>query len=146
MWVVFLLDTDDTYALTVALGFKIDEFRHCWLRSMSTQNLLTGTCTSSARTPPEVEEGDRTPLAHAAKEAEELYRLRDTFFPQDPAEKTAALRTRADAALALLDALPSGTCRLLSSQLPQSVVFLRLIQLVAHGVVVTEKPVWISSH
>jgi hypothetical protein len=29
--VVFLADSDDTYALTVALGFKIDELRHCVL-------------------------------------------------------------------------------------------------------------------
>jgi hypothetical protein len=27
--VVFLPNTDDTYALTVALAFKIDELRHC---------------------------------------------------------------------------------------------------------------------
>ncbi|PUZ68309.1 hypothetical protein GQ55_2G016100 [Panicum hallii var. hallii] len=52
------------------------------------------------------EEGSRTPLERAADAAEELYRLRDTFFPQEPAEKAAALRARADAALALLDALP----------------------------------------
>ena len=55
------------------------------------------------------EEESRTPLERAADAAEELYRLRDTFFPQDPAEKAAALRARADAALALLDALPPGT-------------------------------------
>jgi len=53
------------------------------------------------------EEGGRTPLERAADAAEELYRLRDTFFPQDPAEKAAALR--AGAALALLDSL-FGTC------------------------------------
>ncbi|NP_001346312.1 uncharacterized protein LOC100194074 [Zea mays] len=74
---------------------------------MSTQNLLTGACTSSAPAPSEAEEGDRTPLADAANAAEELYRLRDTFFPRDPSEKVAALRARADAALALLDAFPS---------------------------------------
>jgi len=78
-----------------------------FLRSMSTQNLLTGACTSSAPAPSEAEEGDRTPLADAANAAEELYRLRDTFFPRDPSEKVAALRARADAALALLDAFPS---------------------------------------
>ncbi|TVU33772.1 hypothetical protein EJB05_15579 [Eragrostis curvula] len=48
----------------------------------------------------------RTPLDRAADAAEELYRLRDTFFPRDPAEKTAALRAHAHAALAHLDALP----------------------------------------
>jgi hypothetical protein len=50
----------------------------------------------------------RTPLERAADAAEELYRLRDTFFPRDPAEKTAALRACADSALAPLDALPPG--------------------------------------
>ncbi|KAL6608004.1 hypothetical protein ACP70R_041067 [Stipagrostis hirtigluma subsp. patula] len=47
----------------------------------------------------------RTPLESAADAADELYRLRDTFFPRDPAEKAASLRAHADAALALLDAL-----------------------------------------
>lgn len=94
---------------------------------MSTQNLLTDACTGSAPTPPEAEEGGRTPLADAANAAEELYRLRDTFFPRDPAEKAAALRARADAALALLDAVPSGMRRPQSSQLPLSNVFLHLI-------------------
>ncbi|RCV09365.1 hypothetical protein SETIT_2G021800v2 [Setaria italica] len=65
-------------------------------------------CASSgpARPEPPEEEGNRAPLERAAEAAEELYRLRDTFFPRDPAEKAAALRARADAALALLDALP----------------------------------------
>lgn len=68
-------------------------------------------CASSgpARPEPPEEEGNRAPLERAAEAAEELYRLRDTFFPRDPAEKAAALRARADAALALLDALPPGT-------------------------------------
>uniref|UniRef100_A0A0D9V1D9 Tetratricopeptide repeat protein 5 OB fold domain-containing protein n=1 Tax=Leersia perrieri TaxID=77586 RepID=A0A0D9V1D9_9ORYZ len=48
----------------------------------------------------------RTPLERTADAAEELYRLRDTFFPRDPAEKAAALRARADDALAVLDSLP----------------------------------------
>nr|CAB3451831.1 unnamed protein product [Digitaria exilis] len=48
----------------------------------------------------------RTALERAADAADELYRLRDTFFPRDPAEKAAALRAGADAALALLDAIP----------------------------------------
>ncbi|OEL25109.1 Tetratricopeptide repeat protein 5 [Dichanthelium oligosanthes] len=65
-----------------------------------------GACASSGPARPEPEGGDGTPLERAADAAEELYRLRDTFFPQDPDEKTAALRARADAALALLDAVP----------------------------------------
>ncbi|KAL5220889.1 hypothetical protein ABZP36_025602 [Zizania latifolia] len=48
----------------------------------------------------------RAPLERTAEAVEELYRLRDTFFPRDPAEKAAALRARADAALAVLDSLP----------------------------------------
>jgi hypothetical protein len=47
-------------------------------------------------------------MERTAEAVEELYRLRDTFFPRDPAEKPAALRARADAALAILDTLPPG--------------------------------------
>ncbi|XP_039803886.1 phosphatidylinositol N-acetylglucosaminyltransferase subunit A-like isoform X2 [Panicum virgatum] len=70
---------------------------------MSAQRPPTGAGEGAGSGP---EEESRTPLERAADAAEELYRLRDTFFPQDPAEKAAALRARADAALALLDALP----------------------------------------
>ncbi|CAL9768739.1 unnamed protein product [Musa acuminata subsp. burmannicoides] len=45
-------------------------------------------------------------IARASAAAEELYRLRDTYFPRDPEEKTSKLRTLADTALALLDSLP----------------------------------------
>ncbi|RLN34869.1 hypothetical protein C2845_PM03G19040 [Panicum miliaceum] len=68
---------------------------------MSAEKPPTGACAGSGP-----EERSRTPLELAADAADELYRLRDTFFPQDPAKKAAALRARADAALALLDALP----------------------------------------
>ena len=71
---------------------------------MSAQRPPTGAGEGAGSGP---EEESRTPLERAADAAEELYRLRDTFFPQDPAEKAAALR--AGAALALLDAL-FGTC------------------------------------
>ncbi|XP_020099359.1 tetratricopeptide repeat protein 5-like isoform X3 [Ananas comosus] len=50
-------------------------------------------------------ESDRV-LARAGESADELYRVRDTFFPRDPAEKTCRLQTLTDAALALLDSLP----------------------------------------
>ncbi|CAL5078106.1 unnamed protein product [Urochloa decumbens] len=74
---------------------------------MSAQKQPAGACASSGPARPEPEEeGGRTPLERAAEAAEELYRLRDTFFPRDPTEKTAALRARSDAALALLDAIP----------------------------------------
>ncbi|CAN6222329.1 unnamed protein product [Urochloa humidicola] len=74
---------------------------------MSTENppASAGASSDPARPEPE-EEGGRTPLERVAEAAEELYRLRDTFFPPDPAEKTSVLRARADAALALLDAIP----------------------------------------
>lgn len=72
------------------------------------------------------DEGSRTALERAADAAEELYRLRDTFFPRDPAEKAAALRAGADAALALLDAIPPGTRHL--PQPPLSVHCLQLIR------------------
>ncbi|XP_062211785.1 uncharacterized protein LOC133912860 [Phragmites australis] len=72
-----------------------------------------GAYASPGSTPPEpqreqeeVAAQGRTPLERAADATEELYHLRDTFFPGDPAEKAAALRARADAALVLLDALP----------------------------------------
>lgn len=48
-------------------------------------------------------------IARASAAAEELYRLRDTYFPRDSEEKTSKLRTLADTALALLDSLPLGT-------------------------------------
>ncbi|CAD5165953.1 unnamed protein product [Musa acuminata subsp. malaccensis] len=45
-------------------------------------------------------------IARASAAAEELYHLRDTYFPRDSEEKTSKLRTLADTALALLDSLP----------------------------------------
>jgi hypothetical protein len=65
-----------------------------------------GAAASSASAPPPPR---RTPLERTADAAEELYRLRDTFFPRDPVEKAAALRALADDALAVLDSLPPGT-------------------------------------
>uniref|UniRef100_A0A0E0C2N7 Tetratricopeptide repeat protein 5 OB fold domain-containing protein n=1 Tax=Oryza meridionalis TaxID=40149 RepID=A0A0E0C2N7_9ORYZ len=64
-----------------------------------------GAAASSASAPPPPR---RTPLERTADAAEELYRLRDTFFPRDPVEKAAALRALADDALAVLDSLPPG--------------------------------------
>lgn len=52
-------------------------------------------------------EARRTLLEKTADTVEELYHLRDTFFPRDPTEKPAALRACADAALAVLDSLPA---------------------------------------
>ncbi|XP_044356662.1 tetratricopeptide repeat protein 5 isoform X6 [Triticum aestivum] len=52
------------------------------------------------------EEAGWTPLEKVADKVEELYSLRDTFFPRDPSEKSASLRACADAALGVLDSLP----------------------------------------
>ncbi|RWW55601.1 hypothetical protein BHE74_00037766 [Ensete ventricosum] len=57
-------------------------------------------------------------IARASAAAEELYRLRDTYFPRDPEEKTSRLRTLADAALALLDSLPLGRLVLMGYLMP----------------------------
>uniref|UniRef100_A0A8R7TV31 Uncharacterized protein n=1 Tax=Triticum urartu TaxID=4572 RepID=A0A8R7TV31_TRIUA len=54
------------------------------------------------------EEAGWTPLEKVADKVEELYSLRDTFFPRDPSEKSASLRACADAALGVLDSLPPG--------------------------------------
>ncbi|KAM3349170.1 hypothetical protein ACQJBY_022348 [Aegilops geniculata] len=55
------------------------------------------------------EEAGWTPLEKVADKVEELYSLRDTFFPRDPSEKSASLRACADAALGVLDSLPPGS-------------------------------------
>lgn len=47
-------------------------------------------------------------LVRATKAAEELYDLRDTYFPTDPNEKMAKLRSQSDLALKLLDSIPLG--------------------------------------
>ncbi|VAH76556.1 unnamed protein product [Triticum turgidum subsp. durum] len=52
------------------------------------------------------EEAGWTPLEKVSDKVEELYSLRDTFFPRDPSEKSASLRACADAALGVLDSLP----------------------------------------
>ncbi|XP_044348719.1 tetratricopeptide repeat protein 5 isoform X3 [Triticum aestivum] len=52
------------------------------------------------------EEAGSTPLEKVSDKVEELYSLRDTFFPRDPSEKSASLRACADAALGVLDSLP----------------------------------------
>ncbi|KAF3339762.1 tetratricopeptide repeat protein 5-like isoform X2 [Carex littledalei] len=42
----------------------------------------------------------------ATEATEELYRVRDTYFPTDPADKASKIQTLADAALAQLDSIP----------------------------------------
>ncbi|XP_039123108.1 tetratricopeptide repeat protein 5-like isoform X3 [Dioscorea cayenensis subsp. rotundata] len=45
-------------------------------------------------------------IQRTAEAADELYRVRDTYFPKDPDEKISKLQSLADAALCLLDSLP----------------------------------------
>lgn len=47
-------------------------------------------------------------MDQAAKAADELYLLRDTYFPLDPNHKIAALQSQSHLALNLLDSIPSG--------------------------------------
>lgn len=54
----------------------------------------------------QVEEED--PLAKAARAAEDLYRLRDTYFPTNPDEKFDRLLKESDFAVELLDSIPPG--------------------------------------
>ncbi|KAF7827709.1 tetratricopeptide repeat protein 5-like [Senna tora] len=46
------------------------------------------------------------PLAKAAKAAEDLYNLRDTYFPVNPDDKISKLQEQSDLALKLLDSIP----------------------------------------
>ncbi|XP_047079151.1 tetratricopeptide repeat protein 5-like [Lolium rigidum] len=75
---------------------------------MSSEREASGVAATSASPSQRGEgaEGADAGLERTADAVEELYRLRDTFFPRDPAEKPATLRARADAALAVLDSLP----------------------------------------
>uniref|UniRef100_A0A166EE22 Tetratricopeptide repeat protein 5 OB fold domain-containing protein n=1 Tax=Daucus carota subsp. sativus TaxID=79200 RepID=A0A166EE22_DAUCS len=51
-------------------------------------------------------------MDQAAKAADELYLLRDTYFPLDPNHKIAALQSQSHLALNLLDSIPSDHRRL----------------------------------
>ncbi|CAN6688848.1 unnamed protein product [Malus baccata var. baccata] len=48
-------------------------------------------------------------LAKAARVAEALYLLRDTYFPVDPNDKISGLNADSDIALNLLNSIPLGT-------------------------------------
>ncbi|KAA3463717.1 Tetratricopeptide repeat 5 [Gossypium australe] len=45
--------------------------------------------------------------AKATKVADDLYEIRDTFFPQNPDDKTSKLQHESDLALNLLDSIPA---------------------------------------
>ncbi|KAI3875449.1 hypothetical protein MKX03_032155, partial [Papaver bracteatum] len=51
---------------------------------------------------------DEDLMAKATKAAENLYHLRDTYFPANQLEKISKLQTEADLALELLNCIPSG--------------------------------------
>lgn len=48
------------------------------------------------------------PLEVAAVAAEDLYHLRDTYFPLNPDDKISKLQQQSDLALKLLDSIPPG--------------------------------------
>jgi len=50
--------------------------------------------------------GEEALLVKAAKSTDELYLLRDTFFPQNPHDRTSKLQQHSDLILTLLDSVP----------------------------------------
>ncbi|RYQ93674.1 hypothetical protein Ahy_B09g099924 isoform D [Arachis hypogaea] len=61
---------------------------------------------SKKMNPPDGEEEEEEPLSKAARAAEDLYHLRDTYFPLDPNDRTSKLHHHSDLALSLLDSIP----------------------------------------
>lgn len=47
-------------------------------------------------------------MAEAIEAANNLYVVRDTYFPSDPQDKLSKLRIESDDALKLLDSIPQG--------------------------------------
>lgn len=47
-------------------------------------------------------------MEKAAKAADELYIIRDTYFPLNPNDKIITLHSQSDLALKLLDSIPPG--------------------------------------
>lgn len=62
----------------------------------------------SAEEASSMSEGGDKAIAMATEATEELYRLRDTYFPSDPVDKASKIQTLADTALARLDSIPVG--------------------------------------
>ncbi|MED6206939.1 hypothetical protein PIB30_031281 [Stylosanthes scabra] len=60
---------------------------------------------SSKKMKPPVSE-EEEPLSKAGRAAEDLYHLRDTYFPLDPNDRTSKLQHHSDLALSLLDSIP----------------------------------------
>ncbi|KAL1342924.1 uncharacterized protein [Arachis hypogaea] len=61
---------------------------------------------SKKMNPPDGEEEEEEPLSKAARAVEDLYHLRDTYFPLDPNDRTSKLHHHSDLALSLLDSIP----------------------------------------
>jgi len=51
---------------------------------------------------------EEEPLSRAARAAEDLYHLRDTYFPPNPDDRISKLQHESDLALNLLDSIPPG--------------------------------------
>lgn len=62
------------------------------------------------------------PLAKATRAAEDLYQLRDTYFPANPDEKLDKLQRESDLAIKLLDSIPLGKFQ--SSSIPNNPIAL----------------------
>ena len=56
----------------------------------------------------EIEEIQEDLLAKAAKAADELYNIRDTYFPADPNDKISKLQAESDLVLQTLNSIPPG--------------------------------------
>ena len=54
------------------------------------------------------------PLAKATIAADDLYQLRDTYFPPNPDDKISKLHTQSDLGLKVLDSIPPGLNLLVS--------------------------------
>ncbi|KAI8525464.1 hypothetical protein RHMOL_Rhmol13G0232400 [Rhododendron molle] len=74
-------------------------------------------------------------MALAMKAAEDLYNIRDTYFPSNPDDKISRLQAHSDLALNLLDSTPSASSlaiwRSFASRLPFTGNWLQLHQLLA---------------
>lgn len=55
------------------------------------------------------EKEDEDVLSRAEKAAEDLYHLRETYFPSEPDDKTSKLQRESDLILELLDSTPQGS-------------------------------------
>lgn len=59
-------------------------------------------------------------FGEAKRAADDLYQLRDTYFPANSADKVSELQRKSDLALAFLDSLPLGSFLFEPSILPFS--------------------------